>query len=275
MYSQRTIGRSVCTEGIGIHTGRIVRATFKPACEGSGINFVRTDLGGKTVPALYPFVSSTRRGTTLERDGAGVATVEHLLAALSILGIDNLTIELDGPEVPILDGSALPFIELLRKASMHNLNAMRRVIRLKEPLWLTWEDTAMCAFPADKYSLEVMVNFPYIGPQRVAVDYDDPTLAEQVASARTFGFREEVEELLRQGLALGGSLDNALVFGPEGCSAPLRFEDEPARHKLLDMIGDLALLGGVPLAMFIGIKSGHFQHLELAAAMMKRSEFVA
>lgn len=275
MYSQRTIVRPVCVEGIGIHTGRMVRATFNPACEGSGINFVRIDLGGKAVPASYSFVSSTRRGTTLERDGARVATVEHLLAALSILGIDNLTVELDGEEIPILDGSALPFIGLLRQASIRDLDAARRVLRLTEPVWLVSGEAVMCAFPAAEYSLEVLVNFPYIGAQRVAVDYDDPALAEQVAPARTFGFREEVEALLRQGLALGGSLDNALIFGPEGCSVPLRFADEPARHKLLDMIGDLALLGGVPLATFVGIKSGHFQHVEMAVAFMERSEFVA
>lgn len=275
MRSQRTIGRSVCVKGVGVHTGRTVTATFNPAPEDSGITFMRADLGGGSIPALPASVCSTRRGTTLAAGEASVATVEHLMAALSLLGIDNLAVEMDGEEVPILDGSAAPFVGALKEAGLVELGLPARAYRLKEPIWLSSGDSMLCAFPAEVFSLEVLIDFPHIGAQRAIAVYGSSDLEGELAPARTFALVEEVAALRERGLALGGSLDNALVFGPEGSYSPLRFDNEPARHKLLDMIGDLALLGGMPLAAFIGIKSGHSLHTGMAAAFMERSESVA
>ena len=259
--NQHTLRQPCRFSGIGLHTGCEVTMHLLPAPAGSGIVFVRTDLGGVEIPALAAFVGSTQRSTCLAHEGAEVHTVEHLLSACAGFGIDNLRVQLDGPEVPILDGSAARYAAAFREAGVEEQNAPRREILLSEPFEFTAGESLIRFEPADRYSLEVEIDFhsQVIGLQMAAFTEDDD-YSTQVAPCRTFCFLHEVEFLRKNNLIKGGSLDNALVIDePRGYvnDTPLHFPNECARHKLLDLLGDLQLAGARLRARVTAVKPGH------------------
>ncbi|MEK7366748.1 MAG: UDP-3-O-acyl-N-acetylglucosamine deacetylase, partial [candidate division NC10 bacterium] len=227
--------------GIGLHTGKAVELTLLPAPPGSGITFERADLpGAPTIPARPEHVVDVHYATTLARDGVQVKTIEHLMAALSGLGVDNLRARLTGPEVPILDGSAAPFVALLKTAGIRRYLLPKVPIRVQRPITVRAGDRWIRIEPAGRLVVEYTMTFghPKLPAQRVVLTVNRETFVREVAPCRTFGFLRDVQYLWSQGLALGGSLENAVVIGEEGVlNEALRFEDEMIRHKVLDLIG--------------------------------------
>ena len=251
--------------GVGVHTGKRTRLSIRPAAPGHGIVFVRTDIKDRDnrVPVSAEAVIKTQLGTVIANAaGTEVSTIEHLMSAFCILGVDNVLVELDGPEVPIMDGSALPFVQLLDRAGFRRQEAPQRYIEILEPIMVDEGDGKTAALlPCDRFEMFFEIEFPGtpIGTQSVDVVLDEETYRREIMSARTFGFAHEVEQLRAIGLARGGSLENAVVIdgdrilNPEG----LRFADEFVRHKALDAVGDLYVLGMPLLARFEGRKAGH------------------
>jgi len=265
---QSTVKSHVTCCGVGLHSGDKVTMTISPAKADTGIRFIRKDInGGAVVPAVDAFVSGTCHATTLSRDNVRVATTEHLMAALAGSGIDNADIILDGHEVPIMDGSAVPFMELLQKAGRASLDEQRKFFRIKRELTYTEGDRIITIQPHDGLRITLGIEFdhPVINSQYMTLDYSEKVFAREIAAARTFGFIEEIDALWANDLALGGSLDNAIVISHHGIinENGLRFSDEFVRHKILDLIGDFALLGWPVLGHIIAKKSGHSQHLGL------------
>jgi UDP-3-O-[3-hydroxymyristoyl] N-acetylglucosamine deacetylase/3-hydroxyacyl-[acyl-carrier-protein] dehydratase len=259
---QATIDKEVSLEGVGIHTGNASRITLKPAEPGAGIVFVRTDLDGyPRIPARVEYVSSVDRGTTLSADGVEVHTVEHLLAAIRASGVDNLVVEIDADEPPGMDGSALPFLEILDRAGLRGLDAEREVLRLEEPFHHEDGGVGFLLLPAPGFKITFHIEYdhPLVGNQVVTVDVDRENFRTEVAPARTFCFEEDVEALEKAGLIRGGSLENAIVIGKDRIlnEEKMRFKDEFVRHKVLDLIGDLTLLGPALQAHVIATRSGH------------------
>lgn len=261
-FSQRTLKRPVTVRGIGLHSGAPVTLTLCPAPIDHGIVFVRVDGGRRiSIPAKAEFVVDTALATTLGRDGAKVSTVEHLLAALAGLGLDNVRAELDGPEVPILDGSASPFVEHILEAGLREQAAPKRFVVIKKAVSVVHGDKSATLSPSKRLRIDCTIDFkhPLIADQKFTMDFSDRTFVRDIARARTFGFLKDVEKLKQAGLARGGTLENAIVvdefsiLNPEG----LRFPDEFVRHKLLDTVGDLSLLGMPMLGHLTAIKSGH------------------
>lgn len=265
---QSTVKSHVTCTGIGLHSGEKVRMTISPAKAGTGIRFIRKDInGGAVLPAIDSFVSGTCHATTLSRDNFHVATTEHLMAALAGSGIDNADILLDGHEVPIMDGSAVPFMEMLRKAGRTPLHEQRKFFRIKRELTYFEGDRTITIQPHDGLRITLGIEFdhPVINNQCMTLDYSEKVFAREIAAARTFGFIDEIDALWANNLALGGSLDNAIVISQHRIinESGLRFSDEFVRHKILDLIGDFALLGWPVLGHIIAKKSGHSQHLGL------------
>lgn len=265
---------AVCA-GVGLHTGARVRMALKPAPVGSGIVFERSDLDvdDARIPARRDYVRSTDLGTTLVNDaGASAATVEHLMAAFAGLGVDDVIIELDGPEVPAMDGSSAPFVELMLHAGLKSSPAPRRAIQVLKPVQV--QDGARHAefLPALKPAIDVVIDFddPAIGRQHFAFEVGREAFADLVAPARTFGFRRDLNMLLKNGLARGGSMDNAVVLddgkvaNPEG----LRFADEFVRHKALDALGDLYLAGAPILGLYRAERPGHGLNAKAVDALL-------
>lgn len=273
MERQRTLARAVTSRGIGVHSGEPVRLGVLPAPAGSGIAFVRTDLeGAPRVPARADHVVDTTLATTLGLGAARVSTVEHLLAALWGLGIDNAVVEVDGPEVPIMDGSAGPWLTLLGSAGRADLDATRPALVVDRRLTLTDGPREITVEPASRFEVRYEIDFGHAAIPRQALDLaiDAETFAAQLAPARTFGFLAEVEALKARGLARGGSLENAVVIGPSRILNPegLRFPDEFVRHKALDLVGDLTLLG-LPIRGRVTVaRGGHRLHARLVAALL-------
>lgn len=272
--NQHTLRQPCHFCGTGLHTGCDVSMHLLPAPAGTGIVFERTDLGGAQIPALAAFVGSTQRSTCLAREGAEVHTVEHLLSACAGLGIDNLRVQLDGPEVPILDGSAARYAAAFREAGLEEQNAPRREIVLREPFEFTAGESLIRFEPDDRYTLSVEIDFrsQVIGVQAAAYTEGDD-YATQIAPCRTFCFLQEVEFLRRNNLIKGGSLDNALVIDePRGYlnDTPLHFPNECARHKLLDLLGDLALAGARLRARVTAVKPGHSVNTAALRALLTR-----
>ena len=269
--NQKTVARAVEVEGIGLHTGRHIRLRVLPAEADTGIVFSRTDKGGAEIAASHRHLSEGQLSSTLARGELLVATVEHLLSALRGLGIDNARVELDGPEVPILDGSALPFVTLLREAGLRSLSAVRRYLTLTRPVRVKAGEKEILALPDNIFQATYAIDFPQtaIGSQTVSTVVDEATYSDEIAPARTFCLLRDVQAMRRSGLALGGSLENALVVGDDGVlNGALRFPDEFARHKVLDLVGDLALLGAPIRAHVIAFKGGHRLHAALIAKIM-------
>jgi len=271
---QHTIAESVSCLGTGLHGGAPVHLTLRPAPVDSGVVFVRTDRGRSVEIRAHPVaVRSTRLATTLGSGEATVRTVEHLLAALFGLGIDNLRVEVDGSELPIMDGSAAPFVYLLRSAGIRTQPAVRPALRLRRPLEVRDGGRRIRIEPARSFCVSYAVEFdhPLIGRQEYCLGSLDPEHFErEIAPARTFGFLREVDALWRSGFARGGSLDNTLVLDDAGVvnSDGLRWPDEFVRHKVLDLLGDLALLG-LPIRGHVRVeRGGHSLHQRLVAAIV-------
>lgn len=262
MTLQKTIKRSIQCSGIGLHKGRRVRLVLRPAAEDTGLVFALHGRDGIRFHRPSPdAVVETTMATTLGFGAARLATVEHLLAAVRGLEIDNLHIEVEGDEVPIMDGSSASFIFLLRAAGFRRQNKARRVLALKKPIMFQQDGKWIKTRPSERLTVEYTINFdhPLVGTQKVFVDCSPENFSRQVAKARTFGFMREVEYLRRNGLALGGSLDNAVVLDEYGAINPdgLRYPDEFVRHKILDFIGDLTVLGLPMTGDFEVFCSGH------------------
>ena len=273
LFSQKTIARPVAISGVGIHTGKLVHLEIHPAPEGTGIVFRRTDRGGVEIPALASEVSSVELATSLGRDDVTISTVEHLLAAVRVSDIDNLRIDLDGPEVPILDGSALPYLHLLEAAGVRWQGAPRRILAITSPITVELGGKRIRASPYPGLRVSYAIDFavPAIGHQEADLVVNRESFARELAPARTFALLAEVEWLHRRGLGLGGDRDNCIVFGPEGpTNTGLRFADEPVRHKALDVIGDLALAGSPVWAHVEVERGGHQVHFSLLEALRER-----
>jgi UDP-3-O-[3-hydroxymyristoyl] N-acetylglucosamine deacetylase len=272
--NQTTISNSVKTSGIGLHTGVEVNLSLKPAPPNTGYIFVRTDLDNFEIPASVEYISHCSYATTLLRKGVVLSTVEHLLSALRGAGVDNCFVEVDNIEMPIMDGSSENFIELIEQAGIvEQKDAPRHFLQIKEKVEFQQGDRKMSIEPSDKYEIECLIDFshPFIGEQKFHFTFENGSFGKQIASARTFGFTTEIEMLRKANLALGGSLENAIVLTPEGMlnENPLRFHDEFVRHKILDIIGDFALLGMPVLGKIKAEKSGHAVHAVLMSKLLK------
>lgn len=263
-YYEHTLAAPAVFSGIGLHTGAQVRVALRPAAAGSGIVYVRTDITDRDnrVALSGRAVVQTQLGTVIGNDaGVTVSTIEHLMAALCALGIDNVVVELDGPEIPIMDGSAEPFVQILDRAGRRVLDAPRQYIEILAPIEVVQGDKRASLTPADGFEVafEIAFDSEVIGRQRVDFVMDETAFRRELSNCRTFGFLHEVEALRRMGLARGGSMENAIVIdngrvlNPEG----LRRRDEFVRHKALDAIGDLYVLGAPILGRFEGILAGH------------------
>ena len=271
-FRQTTLKSSIRCSGIGLHTGEKIAMTLYPAEPGEGITFRRTDLGGAEIPARFDNVVDTRLCTTIaNEDGASVGTVEHLLAAFSGCEIDNVVVELDGPEVPIMDGSAEPFVFLIDCAGLASQNAPRRAIQILRPVTVSDDGREASLEPSDHFSVSLDIDFdnPRIGKQQLTVDVTSHLFKAEICRARTFGFLHEVEALRQSGLALGGSLDNAVVLSGDEIlnEGGLRYTNEFVRHKVLDCIGDLYLAGGPLIGHYNGRRAGHAVHNKLLRAL--------
>ncbi len=277
-HPQTTIAHPFSQTGIGLHSGLTTTVSVKPAPLGSGRIFQRIDLPGQPlIPATLAAVNPTQLSTELVVEGASVRTVEHLLAALAGMGVVNVLMEVDGPEVPLLDGSAQLWVEAIAQAGLQFHPPyppfQTPPPTLQAPLTLHAGDAFITAIPADHTRLTYGIDFPHpaIGNQWFSLDWTPEGFAQEIAPARTFGFAEQVEQLRNLGLIKGGSLENALVCGPEGwINPPLRFANEPARHKLLDLVGDLSLLGVLPQAHILAYKASHTLHTRFAQLLQAR-----
>ncbi len=271
---QNTLRRSATVTGIGVHSGRPASLTIHPAEAGSGICFQRVSGGDDhdMVRAHYTNVSATDFCTVVGVNGSSVATIEHLMATLSALDVDNATIEIDGPEVPVMDGSAGAFLEALDEAGIAALDAPLSYIKVLRPVAVRYGDARAEFLPYDGMRIEVEIDFPnpLVGRQQFAADIDSEVFRRELARARTFGFLADVEQLWARGLAQGASLDNALVIGDDRVINPEgpRFADECVRHKALDAVGDLALAGAPIRALYRSHRGGHKLNVTALAALL-------
>jgi UDP-3-O-acyl N-acetylglucosamine deacetylase len=269
-HPQFTVASRVTLEGVGLHTGQTGRVQISPSERGE-VDFIRD---GIRIPARADQVTQTARCTMLGGADHGVSTVEHILAALLGLGIGSADVCLEGPEIPVLDGSAAPFAHALREAGRQALPGERRCLPVEHPVWISEKGSSLIALPSDEFRVTVAVEYPHplVGRQLADFVVTPETFEREIAQARTFGFEHELEELARRGLALGGSFENALVFLDHGTSSPLRFPDEPVRHKALDVIGDLALTGALPLAHVIAVRPSHRLNIEFARVLLQHGK---
>src|SRR5689334_19147641 len=275
MNLQRTLRRSISCAGIGLHSGNKVTLSLKPAPADSGIRFRRSDLGGLEVPATVEHVGGIKLATGLMRDAVKVDTVEHLLAAFISVGIDNAVVELNSPEVPIMDGSAAPFLYLIHEAGVKRLQAPRKFLKVQRPISLSHGDKRIALYPSDHFKVTYSIAFdhPLLRHQSRTVRLSAETFVEEIAPARTFTFLAEVEMLRQQGLALGGSLENAIVISDTGVlNNALRFDDEFVRHKILDVIGDMALIGHPIIGHLVAHRGGHALHTAFAAQVLDEAD---
>ncbi len=279
MLKQRTLKTVIRASGVGLHGGVKVNLTLRPAAPDTGIVFRRVDLPEpKDIPAKAVLIGDTRMCSCLEVDGAKVGTIEHLMSALCGLGIDNCWIDLDAPEVPILDGSAAPFVFLIQSAGIEEQNAAKKFIRVTRPIEVRDGDKWARFEPYDGYKLafSIVFNHPAIdkSAQKAEIDFAEQSYVREVSRARTFGFMQEVEYLRENGLALGGGLENAIVLdefrvlNQDG----LRYGDEFVKHKILDAVGDLYLLGHPLLAAYSSHKGGHALNNQLARALLQQQD---
>ncbi len=273
---QRTLRSSISCTGVGLHSGTKTAMTLHPAEAGSGIRFRRVDVTGRDniIPALWSNVTDTRLNTCITNaDGVSVKTIEHLMSALAGMGLDNALIDIDGEEVPVMDGSAAPFVFLVECAGLVEQGAPRQVIKILKRVTVTQGDKIATLSPADDYVLSVDIDFAAaaIGRQQTTLAVDPAAFKAEISRARTFGFEQEVEAMRAAGLGRGGSLDNAVVIAGDGNGVlneeGLRYDDEFVRHKLLDALGDLSLAGAPLLAHFRGTRCGHALNNQLLRAL--------
>ncbi len=271
MDAQRTLRRQISCVGIGLHSGNKVNLTLKPAVADFGIRFRRTDHGDHEIAATVQHLGGIQLATALERNEVSVETVEHLLAALTSTGVDNVLVELNSPEVPIMDGSAAPFIYLIQEAGVKRLAAPRKYLKIVRPIAISRGDKRIALYPSDHFKVTYSISYdhPLLRHQSRTVQITEDTFIDDVAPARTFTFLKDVEMMRQNGLALGGSLENAIVLGETGIlNNALRFEDEFVRHKILDAIGDLALVGYPVIGHLVAHRAGHALHTEFATRVL-------
>jgi len=273
MVSETSIRRPVEVEGIGLHHGAPVRLRITPAPPATGIVFVRTDLDNTKIPASWEFVERVSYATSLMHPrGIFISTTEHLLSVLYSMGIDNAYVELDNLEVPILDGSGLPFVELIRRAGLQQYRRARRYMKIVKAVSVESNGKRVAILPADEFRLSChsIFNHPMVGEQSLEIEVTPETYAAEIAPARTFGFEYELDQMRDMGLIRGASLQNAICFTRNGIANPdgLRFPEECCRHKALDLIGDLALIGRPLLGMVVAEKAGHAMHVALVNKIM-------
>jgi UDP-3-O-[3-hydroxymyristoyl] N-acetylglucosamine deacetylase len=278
MLKQRTLKSLIRASGVGLHTGQKVRIVLRPAPPDTGVVFRRIDLASPVdIPARAELVGEARLASTLVKDGVKVHTVEHLMSALSGLGVDNVFVDLDAPELPIMDGSASPYALLIQQAGLEEQAAAKRFLKVRKTVEVRDGDKWARLEPYSGFKLAFSIEFRHPAIERstqsVSVDFAETSYVKEIARARTFGFMHEVEELKDSGLALGGGLDNAIMLDDQGVlnSGGLRFADEFIRHKLLDAIGDLYLLGRPLLGAFNAHKSGHALNNRLVRAALADS----
>ena len=265
---QATLRSPVRFEGVGLHTGAQSSVEVLPAAANAGLTFA---LGSVRVPATAEYVIDTSRATVLGRDGASVSTTEHLLSALFAMGVSNAEIVVTGPEIPVRDGSSAEFAAAIAAAGIETQDAARATVSVEAPMVVRDGDKMVAVFPSQAFRIRFVADFPEpVGTQYYDGAVDAQTYGDEIAAARTFGYLHEVEALRARGLALGGSLDNAIVFAPDGPMQPLRWPNEVVRHKVLDLIGDFALLGAWPLCEIVAIKSGHALHAQVTRELRAR-----
>lgn len=269
---ETTIQRAVSFRGVGLHSGVPVQMTILPAPPATGIVFRRTDLDNFEVPASWKYVQRVSYATSLMRQGVLISTTEHLLSTLYSMGLDNAYIEIDNLEVPILDGSGLPFAELISEAGLRSTRRRRRYLRVLRPVTLEGNGKRISINPAPHFRLrcDVFFNHPLVMRQSLEMDVTPENYAREIAPARTFGFAQELDQMRNMGLIRGATLESAVCFAPEGVlnEGGLRFPDEPCRHKALDLIGDLALIGRPLLGEVVAERAGHAMHVALVAKIM-------
>jgi UDP-3-O-[3-hydroxymyristoyl] N-acetylglucosamine deacetylase len=279
---QSTIRKTLHCSGIGLHSGKQINMTLNPAGANTGIRFVRSDVAGKNlIPAYMNRVVDTTMATTISEGNVSIATTEHLLAAINGLSIDNILIEVDGPEIPIMDGSSSPFVDLLLEAGSRQQKSYRRLVKITREISFREGDKHISIYPYDGFKVTAEINFNHdsIKRQVYSVSVSKQKFIAEISKARTFGFLEDVKKLQQNGLALGASLENAVGMDENGVlnKEGLRYNNEFVRHKIVDIIGDMALLGCPILGHIVAYKSGHSQHLRLMekiAATPESWEFV-
>ncbi|HVP87533.1 MAG TPA: UDP-3-O-acyl-N-acetylglucosamine deacetylase [Casimicrobiaceae bacterium] len=279
MLRQRTLKSAIKTTGVGLHTGARVDLTMRPAAPDTGIVFHRVDLPHPvSIPAHALNVGDTRLSSSLEKDGAKVSTVEHLMSALAGLGVDNLHVDVAGPELPIMDGSAGPYVFLLQSAGLEEQKMRKKYLRVKEPIEVRSDDKWARFEPHHGFVLDFTIDFPHpvFGSEtrRVVIDFAEHSYTKEVSRARTFAFMQDVEAMREAGLALGGSLQNAIVLDETRVlnSEGLRYDNEFAKHKVLDAIGDLYLLGHPLIGTYSAFKSGHALNNAVSRALLARPD---
>ena len=263
MLKQRTLSSSITATGVGLHTGKKINLRINPGQQDRGIVFIRTDVTSEPITASLKNVHDTRLSTTISNGNASVSTVEHLLSALAGLGIDNATIELDGPEVPIMDGSSRPFVFLIQSAGIKEQNHPKKFIKITKDIEVKQNDKWAKIEPFDGFKVAFTIDFDHPSfpkeTQTSTIDFSTISYLSQVSRARTFGFAKDIENLRKNNLALGGSVNNAIVIDDYKIinEDGLRYKDEFVKHKILDAIGDLYLLGHSLIGSFSAFKSGH------------------
>lgn len=276
-YKQRTLMNEVGCTGIGLHTGEKVKINLRPAPADSGIKFIRTDLKGRPeVEVRFDNVFDTTLATTIGTNGCKVSTIEHLMAAFFGLGIDNAVVELDGPEVPIMDGSAAPFVFLIKSGDVREQKSPKHFIVIKKPFKVDDGNRSVCIYPSKELKITYMIDFqhPLLRNQEYELNFSGRDFVREISTARTFGFMKDVETLKKNGFARGGSLDNAVVIddfriiNEDG----LRFDDEFVRHKILDFIGDISIVGSPIIGHFVVKKSGHFLNQHMLKKLMESTK---
>lgn len=273
MNFQKTIRKAITFKGIGLHSGAEAQVILKPACVDSGITFVRTDVAQKVlIPALNQYVVDTALSTTIGKNGVTIQTIEHLMAALWGLDIDNVDIEVFGPEIPILDGSSDPFVKKIKKAGIKELDQLKKVFVITKPVAIVEGDRYCYLLSSRTPKMTCSIEFPHllIQKQKLETKLDPKSFMQEIARARTFGFVKDIELLKQKGLIRGGSLDCAIVLDEKNVlnKEGLRFKDEFVRHKILDSIGDMALFGMKILGHFITHKAGHELHTKLVRKVL-------
>lgn len=278
MYLQRTIQNQVTCTSVGLHTGRKISMTVKPAGVNEGITFIRKDATGKKerIKAAIENVTDTTLATTIGNNGSAISTIEHLLSALRGMGIDNAEIEIDGPEVPVMDGSALPFVNMIKSAGIREQDRGKQFLVIKKAVSVKDGEGWAELLPASRFKItyEIQFDHPLIGRQTYDLDLSEVAYEKEICFARTFGFLKDVEYLQARGLALGGSLQNAVVLDDQKIinKEGLRHPGEFVKHKILDAIGDLYLIGMPIMGHFKAFKSGHKLHFMLLKALLAQPE---
>lgn len=280
MEYQKTIKRAIGCSGIGLHSGRSVNLRMLPAEPDTGVIFRRTDLANAEIKVVQDFITQVHYATSISNGKIKLFTVEHLLAALYGLGVNNIIIEMNSDEVPIMDGSALPFVEMITSAQIVRFNKPNYFLQINEPIEVREGDRYIAVYPSDHFDISYTISFPHpwLKKQQKTIRITRENFVKQLSPARTFGFLNEIEQMRANNLALGGSLENAIVLTEHGIlNEHLRFPDEFVRHKIMDLIGDLALLNNRLLGHVVAYKAGHHLHSELVSKILKnplKSELV-